>query len=304
MKIVRVSGGIGNQLFQYAFGRATAELTSDNVYFDISWFDTYDRYQLRLPEFGLEPAIATRDQIFDIFPLGDLGMRAGKQLSQRLPTLASTMLNYTKERHPDSFAIGLDIPRWWTYHPAIQESSGDMYYDGYWQCEAYFSNITNELQRDLSIDLPTSDEVQRLIEMIERGPSISVHFRRGDYVDTGNQLPLEYYYAAISRMEERHDDCTFFLFSDDIDWVKDEFELGTNTSYTFVDTDSPISDMALMSRCDHHIIANSTFSWWGAWLNSDQESVVIVPSKWFKWKNTGDFDLVPKRWTILDWNGI
>ena len=182
----------------------------------------------------------------------------------------------------------------------------DTYFDGFWQNEKYFKEFDTELQSIFSMKgrLSTSSIVYE--EQIKESNSVSLHVRRGDYVTSKltNEIhgtcSLDYYQKAVSMIESKIKNPVFYLFSDDIPWVKDNFSFIENKKFIQLDDETPPHDeIHLMSLCDHNIIANSSFSWWGAWLNNNKEKIVIAPFKWFNDKSFDVTDLNPKSWLCL-----
>ena len=175
--------------------------------------------------------------------------------------------------------------------------------DGYWQSEKYFKNIKDEIIKSFTPIHDISEKAKQYIKEIENSNSVSLHVRRGDYVDNtmfkGSGLTITempYYKDAIEFINSKVENPKFFIFSDDIAWCKENFEFLEDK--TFIDdTKSAIDDMVLMSRCEHNIIANSTFSWWGAWLNRNKNKIVIAPKVWYKTNH--ELHLAPKEWIKL-----
>tara|TARA_R110000851_G_scaffold267748_1_gene420235 strand:- start:6276 stop:7055 length:780 start_codon:yes stop_codon:yes gene_type:complete len=214
------------------------------------------------------------------------------QLSQSgsTPYLDSLFSKLDNNDHDYSFAkylsVELDIH---TFNP-IQYKDG-MYLEGYWQSHKYFGH-----NRDLILNLFSIPEKHKAYidsKYEFKKPTVAIHVRRGDYVDIPHAHPLcslSYYNAAIENFKEL--DCAYMVFSDDLDWCKLNFP----PSYTFVDESDYIS-LYMMSLCDHNIIANSSFSWWGAWLNTNDHKKVIYPKQWFGEMYPGDIsDRIPSNW--------
>jgi hypothetical protein len=178
-----------------------------------------------------------------------------------------------------------------------------VYYSGYWQSEKYFENAEDIIRQQFSFnDKLINEKNKALIKQYLNKNTVSIHIRRGDYVTNtdanillGGSCDLSYYENAISYIKKNVSQPYFQFFSDDIDWVREHFiDLG---NVQFIDwnhqTDS-WQDMMLMSKCKHNVIANSSFSWWGAWLNNNANKIVIAPSKWFNSHET--LDIVPENW--------
>ena len=176
------------------------------------------------------------------------------------------------------------------------------YLDGYFQSFKYFELIADQIRNELS---PVTDygkldlEVKSKIESVE---SVSIHVRRGDYVTSKASMKtlgvcdLDYYDRAINEIVRRLGDPHFFIFSDDPEWSKENLKVPGSVTYVSHNSGpTAFQDIRLMSICNHHIIANSTFSWWGAWLNSSKEKIVITPKKWFS-NGMSSKTLIPENW--------
>jgi Glycosyl transferase family 11 len=191
------------------------------------------------------------------------------------------------------------------YWYGIKNIPCDSYLMGYWQSEQYFADIANIIREDFTFKLPMSQQNAELAKQINQVNAVSLHIRRGDYANNPETMAtyglcsLDYYKEAIRYIVERVNAPHFFIFSDDINWVKNNLKI--DYPYQYVDhnhgTES-YNDMRLMSLCKHHIIANSSFSWWGAWLNRNPEKLVVAPQKWFANELNVD-DLFPRGWITL-----
>jgi len=200
--------------------------------------------------------------------------------------------------------VCLAEPREFAFHPNLNppEEAKRIYIRGYWQAYGYAHAMENELREDLRLRDPATgrnEEMLGRIQCIET--TVSIHVRRGDYLNVGMSLGASYYRRAIRYMSERFPDATFVFFSDEIEFVRES--IGGPQRAIFVDCnreDAAYEDLRLMSACTHHVIANSTFSWWGAWLDSKASKVVIAPKNW---DNSGiqDFsELYPPEWVLID----
>jgi hypothetical protein len=177
------------------------------------------------------------------------------------------------------------------------------YLKGYWQSERYFSGIRDILVKDLTISQPLSGANLEIAKRIQIGNSVSVHVRRGDYVtdprtaQVHNVCGLDYYQRAMSLMTEKLKTPNFYVFSDDINWAKVNIGLKDNVVYVDNNTiENGHEDLRLMSLCAHNIIANSSLSWWGAWLNNNESKLVVAPKKWFATDDKSEQDIVPLNW--------
>lgn len=289
MIIVKLIGGLGNQLFQYAIGRSLAVKIGAELKLDISGFETYKLHAYSLGHFNIQEKIATASEIAG---LSRYAARKGKIWWLRNYFFADSKI-YIKEKRNLEFQ----------YDPTIMNAGASAYLDGYWQNEKYFKDIEGVLRQELSVKEALSGQDKIIAEMMAKVDSVSVHIRRGDYVTNAKTnavhgaCDISYYQKAaeliISRITTPH----FFIFSDDHEWVKQNITFSHSTTY--VDHNNAArnyQDLRLMSLCRHNIIANSSFSWWGAWLNPNPEKIVIAPKQWINDPTRDTSDLIPKTW--------
>ena len=178
--------------------------------------------------------------------------------------------------------------------------------DGYWQSEKYFSSIRSILLKEFTPRYSLRQDALSVVSLIAGCEAVSVHVRRGDYVNNPSAyafhglVDVEWYASAIRYIESRVSDPQFFFFSDDIAWVRERFP--KRSDFHFVDA-SPDGleheDIFMMSSCKHQIIANSSFSWWAAWLNNNDQKIVIAPQRWFQKGGPNTRDLLPDSWVRL-----
>lgn len=191
------------------------------------------------------------------------------------------------------------------YWPGIMEVSHNAYLAGYWQSEKYFSDVAETVRADFTFRLSLSRQNAELAERIGQTMAVSLHIRRGDYASNPKAnaahglCSLEYYRQAVQHVAEHIECPEFFIFSDDIAWAKSNLKIDFPCWYVDQNQGAEsYNDMRLMSLCRHHIIANSSFSWWGAWLNPHPDKTVVAPKKWFA--NDGNVeDLFPASWVTL-----
>jgi hypothetical protein len=212
------------------------------------------------------------------------------------PKLAAHTFKVHKDCHPRRFSSSvLTLP-----HTA--------FLFGYYQSEKYFYDVGDKLRTEIVLSEKPSGQNEQLKSQIERQNAVSVHVRRGDYTSHGWTLPPGYYRAAIERICASTEDVTLFFFSDDLEWVRSHIRAFLPPHFPskrvrYVDCngekDAP-EDLRLMRSCRHNIIANSTFSWWGAWLNQHSEKVVLAPKRWI-YDHVQNLDILPNRWSVVDW---
>lgn len=295
MIIVALNGGLGNQLFQYAAGRALAVSRNTNLSLDLIPLSsklqlkniaTYRPYELSV--FLINATI--NQPIFTnryLYPFAKANYYVNK-LRKRM------MYNYVKEHT-------------FEYDETLLLQPDNTYLDGHFQSEKYFKKIEQQLRNELTFKHPLDDYNNRLSEQIINQNSVAIHIRRGDYLLNTNNLnkhgltPLSYYFDAVNYIAARINNPVFYIFSDDADWVKAQFDINHNHIIINHNTlpETSYIDMQLMSLCKHNIIANSTFSWWGAWLNSNPNKIVIAPKQWFTDTSINSNDIYPFEWIKL-----
>lgn len=260
-------GGLGNQMFQYAAGRALSEQLGCELVLDST--------PLR------EPADHTpRSYSLDAFRiLGSLDSLTPQQL-HRMPVL--------HENHATN--------SW----PAFVR--GGTRLSGFWQSERYFENIRPQLLKEFTLSSPPSPYVAEVAQTIKQTPhAVSIHFRRGDYVTNAQAAQFHgtcsnaYYVAAMEYLHHQVNAPSLFVFSDDPQWVRAQAPLPANFHLIDSKLSSAAQDIWLMSLCRHHVIANSSFSWWGAWLGP-QDGITIAPRPWFQNLKAPQEHIVPNRW--------
>lgn len=303
MIITRLVGGLGNQMFQYAAGLALAHARRTVLKLDVSWFressefEAHNRYALSC--FNITEQFATDDESEH---LKDVQRTRAERWSIHLATVLR-LQRYVRQ----NARIG-NWHRAVQFHPypEFHRQPDHTYLDGMWQAEDFFAPVSDLLRSHFSFRYPPPKPVFELAAQISQGSSIAVHFRRGDYTrnSTFNRemgvLDLDYYYRAVNRAREHLPNATLYVFSDDIDSVEKEFR--PSAPVVFVRAVQPWhahDKIRLMSLCNDIVIANSTFSWWAAWLNPSDSKLVIAPHPWFEQStNNGDW-VVPKSWLRL-----
>jgi len=194
-----------------------------------------------------------------------------------------------------------------TFDPCVTELPGDVTLDGYWQSEQYFDDFTEMLRNEITVHDPVSGENRQWYERISETDSVSVHVRRGDYVSLGWALPPAYYRNALNLIRHKTGATSLYFFSDNMNWVRSHhhklFPNGGDFNVNYVECnggETAYEDLRLMRTCDHHIVANSSFSWWGAWLDESEAKQIVAPDYWVH-DSVDHLDIVPNRWTTVDW---
>lgn len=292
MIITNIIGGIGNQMFQYASGRALSLARQVPHSLDITDFVDYKLHQ------GFE-----LQRVFDC----PVRIASGAEVRALLGWQASLLVRRMLARPALSMfrrQVNVFEPHF-NYWPGINEVPANSYLIGYWQTEKYFREVAQTIRADFTFKSPLSPRNAELVGQIRGTNAVSLHVRRGDYVKNPKTMAahgvcsLDYYRLAIQYVAARVDRPVFFIFSDDLDWVRKNLKI--NFSCKYVDHNQgaeSYNDMRLMSLCRHHIIANSSFSWWAAWLNPSSEKIVVSPKKWFT-RRVDVQDLIPDGWVRL-----
>lgn len=284
MIIVKVHGGLGNQMFQYAFGRNLSLVHAVPLRIDSSY--------LRAPnQSGRSPGLnalalsvpeATAEEI-----KAYLGM---------FPKLADRFRPPHARKHiRESQSFDTRLLR-----------VADAYVEGHWQNEQYFRANKETVRRDFTLKNPLREGAQKALSRITASRNATaLHIRRGDYVsikkiaDVHGTLPLSYYETAMKTVLAGFPDAHFFISSDDMAWVKTHFPKGFPISFLSEPSIADYEELVLMSLCKHQIIANSTYSWWAAWLNRNPEKIVIAPKNWFTDTTPEPKGLIPNTWVRL-----
>lgn len=285
-------GGLGNQLFQYATGRRVALKNGLPLKLDLSWFKDQPERPYSLNHFTINETIATSDEIAQ---LKKNEMNPLKLIVVKFNEFGKP---YYHRKHIQEKSLDFDRN--------ILQISGSAYLDGYWQSEKYFKDIENIIRKEFTVISPPDSVNTNYAQMIQSSNAVAIHVRRGDYISnpSANQFhgtcSLEYYSRSIDQIMSNIKNPHFFVFSDEPKWTQDNLKIDAPTTYVVHNPpDKNYEDLRLMSLCSHFIIANSSFSWWGAWLSKNKSKIVIAPSKWFQGTKYNDADLLPENWIRL-----
>ncbi len=285
---MRLRGGLGNQLFQYAAGTHVARMYRATLALDLGEYRSGGR-RFMLDAYPIKAgiirsaALLSRRRGFGLIYPDPLGEGLGRWLRPRRVALISE-----QGEAVDARALA----------PPAQ-----VYLHGYWQSEKYFADVADELRAELRPKAPPDAANQAWLDAIARTVSVAVSVRRGDYLlpqvrAVHGVCTLEYYRAAFARMRARLGAPTFFVFSDDMAWARANF---TGDEFRFVDVndiDAAVAELRLIAACRHHVIANSSFSWWGAWLARHPDQQVIAPHPWYA-DGRATPDLLPPQWRTV-----
>lgn len=286
MLIVQLKGGLGNQLFQYAAGLSLADHLNTTIKVDISELNKADKQIKTFRTFDLQsillnPEVATAEELKPF------------EKSILFRVLRKLNISYIRNiyREPS-----------FRFDPNFFERKDGIYLEGYRQSEKYFLPIEQKIRNGFQLKPEVIKNVQDLAAKLRSENSVSVHIRRGDYNNPivrsyHGVLDENYFQHAINILESKISNATFYVFSDDPSWVTEHlnfsspFELVSGTY-----SKTHFEDLYLISQCRNNIIANSTFSWWAAWLNPNKEKLVIAPKKWFNQAPHDTSDLIPDSW--------
>ena len=271
MIIAQIAGGLGNQLFMYAVGRCLAHRLNAEFKLDMSSCpadeNSHSRY--RLFEFNIAENLASGEEIESV--------------------KASNCVEEPSHLHKD---IG--------YMPEVLNAPDDTYTRGYFQSEKYFIEIEDIIRREFTLKDFEGEHSRHWLEKIQGAEcAVSLHIRHGDYTSLGllglfGVMPVKYYYDCVEELKKISPQITLFVFSDDINWAKRNLLFDVPTEFV-EGCERDCDEMFLMSQCRHNIIANSTFSWWGAWLNPNPDKKVFAPARWLR-KHCVNRDVLPDAW--------
>ncbi len=304
MIIVLFGGGLGNQMFQYAFGRALSIKNNQLFKIDNSRYlplkpDAYKDWRIfGLNNFNIVGEIAKKEEI-DKYNKYYKPKNWPQRLFLKLYNIRFSPENYYKKAYIVEPASNCQ-----KFDPNILNFRyKDASFRGFWQSEKYFKDIRNILLRDFTVKTAPDKYSSMLLDEIDKSNSVNLHIRRGNNTDPQNPfgtLPFSYYVQAIEYLVKKINNPKFFIFSDDIGWVKNNF-IKIDFPHVYIENgiNKDYEDMRLMSQCKHHIIANSTFSWWGAWLANNPDKIVIAPERYAQNIDKPNPDYYPESWITI-----
>jgi len=294
MIVVKLMGGLGNQLFQYSFGRYLSHVHNTDLILDDSFY--------------VDTPIGATSRVYELDKFPIYGRRVSAAERYMLRTYSGGLWKLLRRLAP----LPGGLKYIYDYSPTgpsnYNKFVNNVYLDGYWQSPKYFDQINKILRSELIPITSMSDfDINFKNEIKEAGDkAISLHIRRGDFISNNTVASshgvcsTNYYSSCMEYMASRISNPKFFIFSDDIDWVKENFKYENRVTY--IDKEiggSAVQDLQLMMLCKHHIVANSTFSWWGAWLGYSTGQVVTRPKLWSLEKpEIGDL-ICPSDWVAL-----
>lgn len=295
MIIVKLQGGLGNQMFQYALGLSLAQRHRDSLAFDTTFLldrtprknFTFRNYDLDV--FNIHPRFTSLSEIANRLPIPILYPNLSRAVSE-IKSMVSIQ-KYVREVNPG-------------FNSEILLLKGNLYLDGYWQSEKYFDNIEDIIRREFNLGEIIDPKIKKMAEKIHSTESVCINVRRGDYVSLPHSAEMHgfvgtgYYRNGIEFIASKLRNPHFFITSDEIEWCVDNLRI--EYPHTFIGHEyggRKFRDyLRLMSLCRHFIIPNSSFAWWAAWLSTNQGKIVIAPRRWFNDEKIIYRDLVPESW--------
>ena len=287
---MRIMGGLGNQMFQYALGRRLAFERKVPLKLDLSWFEAQELREFELNQFNIQAEIATEDEVYRVRNF------SGNRFIRKAYSIIHNRLPFNLKREVYEHNVG-------TFHEEILKAPKNCFLGGYWQSEHYFEEIAKLIKKEFQPIIELSSEDILLARKMRQNPnSVSIHIRRGDYLSNYRKIARhyictpDYYIEAIDHLKQKLGvKAELFIFSDDPEWCKNELSINEERYQIISGTKRSSShELIMMSHCNHHIIPNSSFSWWGAWLSQNPNKMIVSPKKWLRNHKTPD--IVPKGW--------
>jgi hypothetical protein len=289
--VAKLKGGLGNQLFQYAVARAISVAENKRLLFDTGYFNLDYKRQYMLDRFHI--------------PQRFIGGKESMLLRFSLDPRRQILRRLAKTVAP-GFVFNVIHDRECGFQPDVFGHRESLWLEGYWQSETYFQNATEVVTRELRPGAPVTGPASAMLEDIQRSLSVCVHVRRGDYAADPEVNRIhglcqpEYYDRAARYILSLLCDPVFFVFSDDFAWVRQNIRLpGKCILADFGGSQSDLCDFELMRACKHFVLANSSFSWWAAWLAESPNKIAVAPQKWFADPRLSLVDPVPKSWVRM-----
>ena len=290
MIVVKLQGGLGNQLFQYAFAKSLSYSTGIPFSIDITELeagkDFIKERRYALSVFNVNPRIINKS---------DYRHYTLDRKYPRLSAFRRRLGIFTPKIAKQASDLSLFDPLPW-----VKE---DVYFDGFFQSEKYFLNCSQSIKDELKLKIPLGQEAAKVVDQITKTQSVILQIRRGDYAtNPKTQVHFgltnkEYFDSSLKYLESNNiKNIELFIISDDIEWCKQNLNFTYPTHFVSKPEIKDYEEIIIMNNAKHLIISNSTFGWWGAWLNNNKDKTVIAPKEWFKNKNLKQDDIVPPSW--------
>ena len=295
MIIVQLQGGMGNQMFQYALGRALSLKNDAPLYFDLNFL--LDR----------APHPKWQKFVFRNYDLDIFNIKADIASKKDIPFLYRSFFSGRLKVYEDTFKMkffpGTGVEKSFNFNPKVLSLGSDAYVMGFWQSFKYFQEIEDVIRKDFTFKHPMSEKSKQLLNEISSCESLCINVRRADFVDSSHHGTMgnEYYALAISIILKSRKIDKIYVFSDDIAWCEANLKFQFPTMFVGKDyAGNKYGEyLALMTACKNFVIPNSTFGWWAAWLCTNNEKVVVYPKKWFADSDADTSDLIPANWIGL-----
>lgn len=302
MIIIKLKGGLGNQLFQYAFGRRIAIDNNLPLKLDIVSGYNNDFYKrlYRLKHFNIQAEIASTEDL-------------NKAIILQSPSIIGKSIRFASRFRP-YYKNYVVKELHYFFDTNVLRPNKNVYFDGYWQSERYFIKIKDIILKEFTVKYPFNGINLAIANKIQATNSVCIHIRRNHGISTDGkvdinaveniygQVSLNYYYDAVKYLSNKFNNMRFFVFSDNPEWAKRNLKLSYPTQFISHNIGKEYEDLRLISLCKHNIIANSTFSWWGAWLSTNPNKIVIAPKNWVNdnYMSIQNKDLFPQSWILFN----
>lgn len=293
MKIVKLFGGLGNQMFQYAAARSLTLQNNEELLVDCTPLLKEGARTLGLDCFTVGLTFADEKLLKRVVPWSRFYIRRQLRYARKALANSEKPIRTYRERH-------------YHFDEGANRLRGDAYLDGYWQSEKYFSGMREMIRKDFIFKEGPNEIYRRILGEILERESVSIHIRRGDFAQSEKAgrihgvLESSYYEDAVKYIANHVQNVHFYLFSDDVIWVRQNFKiLFPSTIVERTQAVAAHEDMRLMSQCKHNILANSSFSWWAAWLNQNKKKIIVAPKKWFNDPTKDTKDLYIATWVQI-----
>jgi hypothetical protein len=283
---IQLEGGLGNQLFQYACARNIQIESKMKVALYTGLYKNDKQRKYSLSNYKLNENVIKTEKMLPFFA-NDISNPLIRLAKKICPNILFKLLTN----------INVYIWKSERYRELPIKTKKDIYLNGFWQCEKYFSNIRPILQKEFELKETTISNLE-ILDKIKNEESVCLHIRRGDFINTQHQVCNDaYYYKAISLVKKNTVNPKFYVFSDDIEWVKKNMEF--KGEFTYIDdNNADYLELFLMSNCKHFIMSNSSFSWWAQYLGFTDDSYIVAPSRWYNKKST--VDIFQAHWVQIE----
>lgn len=290
MILVELNGGLGNQMFQFAAAKSLSLYRNVDLK-----LDSTSAAQYNLPE-GL------KKRPYDLHHFNITDPIANKKDIDFF--LDRSLVNKIIEKSKPPYKRRIYREPFFHFDKNFFKAGPNVYLKGLWQSEKYFLPYHEEIRKAFHLNNTPFRHLLDIADKIKNENSVSIHIRRGDYLAKAafkvlGLMPIDHYLRAINIIKSRIDNPHFYFFSDDINWVKENLPLPDAVYISDNLTENHLEDLYLMSQCNHNITANSSFSWWGAWLNNNPGKIVIAPKNWFNKGPKDTYDLYPDNWIVI-----